>query len=95
MMDACCFKYRCGLVLLFMFLCFLGNAQQFSVHSFRLLPNDISAYINPVKDLNREACALIKVVGAPEFVFSTPLGIVKRKEEVGKFGYTSLVALYK
>ena len=84
MMDACCFKYRCGLVLLFMFLCFWGNAQQFSVHSFRLLPNDISAYINPVKDLNREACALIKVVGAPEFVFSTPLGIVKRKEEVGE-----------
>lgn len=64
--------------------CLSMNAQQFSVSNFRLLPNDITAYINPVKDLNEEACALIKVVGNTDFVFSTPLGIVKRKEEVGE-----------
>lgn len=64
--------------------CFSVKAQQFSVATFRVLPNDITAYIHTVKDLNQEACALIKVVGSADFVFSTPLGIVKRKEEVGE-----------
>ena len=75
-----------GVVALFLMIygCLPMNAQQFSVSSFRLLFNDISAYINPVKDLNQEACALIKVVGSSDFVFSTPLGIVQRKEEVGE-----------
>ncbi len=59
-------------------------AQQFSVQSFRQLPNDISAYIQPVKDLNDEACALIKIVGSRDFAFSTPLGIVKRKNDIGE-----------
>lgn len=59
-------------------------AQQFSVQRFRLLPNDISAYIHPVKDLNDEACALIKVVGNRDFAFSTPLGVVKRTNDVGE-----------
>jgi len=61
-----------------------ANAQQFCVRSFRLLPNDISAYIDPVRDLNQEACALIKVVGDRDFVFSTPLGIAHRRNEVGE-----------
>lgn len=60
------------------------HAQQFSVQSFRQLPNDISAYIQPVKDLNDEACALIKIVGSRDFAFSTPLGVVKRKNDVGE-----------
>lgn len=59
-------------------------AQQFSVQRFRQLPNDISAYIQPVKDLNDEACALIKIVGSRDFVYSTPLGVVKRKNDVGE-----------
>lgn len=59
-------------------------AQRFSVERFRVLPNDISAYIHPERDLNGEACALIKVVGSRDFVFSTPLGIVKRKNDVGE-----------
>lgn len=59
-------------------------AQQFSVQNFRHLPNDISAYIQPVKDLNDEACALIKIVGSRDFAFSTPLGIVKRKNDIGE-----------
>lgn len=66
------------------FFCMTMKAQQFSVASFRLLTNDISAYISPVRDLNDEACALIKVVGNADFVFSTPLGIVQRKDEVGE-----------
>lgn len=70
--------------LLLCFTCLQVAAQQFSVRSFRLLPNDISAYIDPVKDLNQEACALIKVVADCDFVFSTPLGIVRRRNEVGE-----------
>ena len=59
-------------------------AQEFIVRSFRMLPNDITAYIEPVRDLNDEACALLKVVGDKDFVFSSPLGIVKRKNDVGE-----------
>ncbi len=60
------------------------RAQEFSVASFRQLPNDVSAFIQPVRDLNDEACALIKVEAPEEFAFSSPLGIVKRKDEVGE-----------
>ncbi len=60
------------------------RAQEFSVASFRPLPNDVSAFIQPVRDLNDEACALIKVEAPEEFAFSSPLGIVKRKDEVGE-----------
>ena len=60
------------------------KAQDFSVANFRSLPNDVSAFIHPVRDLNNEACALIKVVAPSDFAFSSPLGIVKRKDEVGE-----------
>lgn len=60
------------------------QAQEFSVESFRLLPNDVSAFIHPVRDLNNEACALIKVEAPQDFAFSSPLGVVKRKDEVGE-----------
>lgn len=60
------------------------SAQEFSVASFRVLPNDVSAFIDNVRDLNDEACALIKVEAPSDFAFSTPLGIVKRKDEVGE-----------
>lgn len=60
------------------------SAQEFTVRQFRILPNDISAYIDPVRDLNDEACALIKVVGDKDFAFSSPLGIVKRKNDIGE-----------
>ena len=60
-------------------------AQEFSVGRFHDLPNDISAFINPVKDLNDEGCALIKVIAAsPDFAFSTPLGIAKRIDKTGE-----------
>lgn len=59
-------------------------AQKFKVSSFRILPNDVSAFINPVRDLNDEDCALIKVQGNEDFVFSTPLGIIKRIDSVGE-----------
>ena len=60
------------------------SAQDFSVASFRDLSNDISAFINPVRDLNDEDCALLKIVGPADFVFSTPLGIVKREDKTGE-----------
>lgn len=59
-------------------------AQKYSVASFRLLPNDVSAFITPVKDLNGEDCALIKVEAPEDFAFSTPLGIVKRIDKTGE-----------
>lgn len=59
-------------------------AQRFSVASFRTLPNDVSAFINPVRDLNDEDCGLVKVMGSEDFAFSTPLGIVKRVDNVGE-----------
>lgn len=71
-------------LLLFCCYAYALQAQQFKVRRFRVLPNDITAYIEPVKDLNNEACALIKVVGSSDFVFSTPLGIVRQVYEVGE-----------
>ena len=72
-----------GKIILIILLCFLGrslDAQEFKVHSFRCLPEPYhGGWVDPVRDLNDEACALIKVVGDPDFVFSTPLGIVSRK----------------
>ena len=60
------------------------SAQQFKVKKFRELSNDISAFVEPVKDLNGTPCALLKVICSPDFAFSTPLGIVKRVNEVGE-----------
>lgn len=62
----------------------VAMAQQFSVSSFRQLENDITAYIAPVADLNDEACALVKIMCNNDFAFSSPLGIVKRTNEVGE-----------
>ncbi len=60
-------------------------AQDFQVVEFRDLPNDISAFINPVKDLNDEGCALLKIITtSPDFAFSTPLGIAKRIDKEGE-----------
>ncbi|MDE6396331.1 MAG: hypothetical protein K2K84_03580 [Muribaculaceae bacterium] len=61
-----------------------SHAQRFKVESFRLLPNDVSAFIDPVRDLNDEDCGLIKIIGSEDFVFSTPLGIVKRLDKTGE-----------
>lgn len=60
------------------------SAQQFGIRSFRQLQHDITAWIDPVRDLNKEACALIKIPGGKNFAFTTPLGVVKRVEEVGE-----------
>lgn len=59
-------------------------AQKFSVASVTKQANDVSAFISPVRDLNGQACALLKVEVPADFAFSTPLGIVKRKDEVGE-----------
>lgn len=64
--------------------CCIASAQQFTVKQFTTLPNDVSAFINPVRDLNGEACAIVKVIVPTDFAFSSPLGIVKRKDAVGE-----------
>lgn len=61
-----------------------ASAQQFTVKRFTTLANDVSAFINPVRDLNGEACAVVKVMATTDFAFSSPLGIVKRKDGVGE-----------
>ncbi|MDD6819279.1 MAG: hypothetical protein SO402_09515 [Prevotella sp.] len=62
----------------------VAKAQEFKVTSVKTMKNDVSAFISPVRDLNEQACALIKVEAPSDFVFSTPLGIVKRQDEVGE-----------
>ncbi len=59
-------------------------AAKFAVTAFKALPMDVSAFISPVYDLNGEACALVKVVVSADFAFSSPLGIVKRKNDTGE-----------
>lgn len=59
-------------------------AVKFKVSGFRTLPNDVTAFITPVYDLNGEACALVKVVASADFAFSTPLGVVKRENKTGE-----------
>lgn len=86
-MSTTCLLHRIKKLLLFLGLLLIAismYAQQFSVQRFRILPNDISAYIHSEKDLNDEACALIKIVCNRDFVFSTPLGIVERTNDVGE-----------
>lgn len=58
--------------------------QEINVSSFKPLNNDVTAFITPVRDLNGEACALVKVVAPADFAFSTPLGIVKREDKTGE-----------
>lgn len=62
----------------------LAYAQEFSVTRFDVLQNDISAYMEPVRDLNGEACALLRVSATSDFTFSTPLGIVRREDDNGE-----------
>ncbi len=61
-----------------------GRSQQFKADSLRVLPNDISASMEPVYDLNNDICALVKVVCSHDFAFSSPLGIAKRRNETGE-----------
>ncbi len=78
-------RLRVRILLVTLIVCTAATmAQEFSVASFRLLPNDVSAFIEPVRDLNNEPCALVKVEAPEDFAFSSPLGIVKRKDEVGE-----------
>ena len=76
-------KTRCLLLAMILWLAIPSalKAQEFSVASFRQLPNDVSAFINNVRDLNDEACALIKVVAPSDFAFSSP-----SPSENGRFG---------
>lgn len=73
-----------GVFLLLLFACSQVYAQEFYVASFRSLDNDASALVTPVLDLTGEPCALLRVVGSKDLEFSSPLGIVKRKDQVGE-----------
>ena len=68
---------KAGVMITIMFLLlmpFSSSAQDFSVASFRLLPNDVSVFIDNVRDLNDEACALMKIEAPSDFAFSTQIG---------------------
>ena len=75
------FYIVCGFMML---LPLVMHAQQFSVTDFHKIPNDLTAFHTPVFDLNHDACALIKVVCTADYVFDSPLGVVKRVDEVGE-----------
>jgi hypothetical protein len=62
----------------------MSQAQAFRVSSFGLLETDLTARVHPEKDLNGDACALIKVVMDKHFEFSGPLGIVKRLDKTAE-----------
>lgn len=54
------------------------SARELKVESFRLLPDDKTAQINPVKDLNGDDCALVKVkTDLTGCVFDGAIGEVK------------------
>src|SRR5574344_1267773 len=61
-----------------------AGAQEFKVVSFCQLEMDLTARTYPMKDLNGDACALIKVQMDKDFSFSGPLGIVKREDKVAE-----------
>jgi hypothetical protein len=64
------------------------SAQEMSVKSFEVLPNDMDARVNhPVKDQNGEKCALIKVVtDQGGFVWEGGmLGITKVEKKTGEY----------
>lgn len=73
------------LIILFLLGCFLSaGAQDFKVVSFSLLESDLTARVDPVFDLNGDACALIKVIGDKRFEISGPLGIVSRVDRTAE-----------
>lgn len=65
-------------------MCPQATAQEFKVTSVTQQKNDVTAFISPVYDLTNTACALLKVEAPADFAFSSPLGIIKRKDEVGE-----------
>lgn len=77
-------KSRLFLIATLLSLTICGRSQQFKADSLRVLPNDISASMEPVYDLNNDICALVKVVCSHDFAFSSPLGIAKRRNETGE-----------
>lgn len=77
-------RFICYILLCLPAVVIVGQSHTFEVRSFKLLQNDITAYVDPVRDLNQEACALVKITGDKNFVFSAPLGIVQRREEVAE-----------
>ena len=77
-------KSRLFLIAILLSLTICGRSQQFKADSLRVLPNDISASMEPVYDLNNDICALVKVVCNHDFAFSSPLGITKRRNEIGE-----------
>lgn len=71
-------------LLLTVLLAVSAQAQDFRVQSVKKMTYDVSAFISPVRDLNGQACALLRIEAPSDFAFSTPLGIVKRQDEVGE-----------
>ncbi|MDO4185730.1 MAG: hypothetical protein Q4D30_04480 [Bacteroidales bacterium] len=71
----------------FILLCICSTAvwaQDFRVTSFSLLESDLTARVDPVLDLNGDACALVRVMADKRFEFSGPLGIVKREDKTAE-----------
>jgi uncharacterized protein (TIGR02145 family) len=73
---------------LFLLIYLAGSAQNISVKSFKVLPNDQTARVHePVKDQNGEKCALIKVVTTQTgFAWEGgTLGITEVRKKTGEY----------
>ena len=82
------YTLRRALLMLWVFVATTLSAQNISVASFKMLPNDLTAntYGTSEKDFNGEVAALIKVVTSEQgLVFEGGMvGIVKTRQEVGE-----------
>ncbi|HSH51234.1 MAG TPA: PEGA domain-containing protein, partial [Bacteroidales bacterium] len=81
-------KYKFSILAFILMLSLSSNAQNISVKSFRMLPNDMDARVNfPKTDQNGEKCTIIKVVSTEQgFVWEgDALGIVDTKFKTSEY----------
>ncbi|HSH50950.1 MAG TPA: PEGA domain-containing protein, partial [Bacteroidales bacterium] len=81
-------KYKFSILAFILMLSLSSNAQNISVKSFRMLPNDMDARVNfPKTDQNGEKCAIIKVVSTEQgFAFDfDALGVTHVEKKTGEY----------
>ena len=72
--------------LILIFFAFTLFSAEFIVRDFQECPRDIELQRNPVKDVNSEFAALIKIsTDLIPFSFNTNIGVVDTKKKVGEF----------
>ncbi|HHE37847.1 MAG TPA: PEGA domain-containing protein, partial [Candidatus Cloacimonetes bacterium] len=89
MLNKMKFRILSGKKLIFiLFIVIMLNlfSAEFIVKDFKEQPNDIELQRNPVRDVNREYAALIKIsTDLIPFSFQTNIGVVQTEKKVGEF----------